>query len=65
MKRVLCNVVVDHLGEDDGGQNRGFRVNAVGTGEHSGITRCYILQEETEQDAAMEGMRLFVEEFSK
>ena len=65
MKRVLCNVVVDHLGDDDGGQNRGFRVTAVGSGEHTGITRSYILQEETEQDAAMEGIRRFVEEFSK
>lgn len=61
MKRVLCNAVVDSLGMDDGGQNRGWRVTVVGTGDHSGITSTYEIRDETEDAAAMEGIRMFVE----
>jgi len=63
MKRVLCNVVVDPFGHDEGGQNHNYRVTAVGSGEHSGMSRTYIISEECEDSAAMEGMRRFTEEF--
>lgn len=62
MKRVLCNAVVDSLGLDDGGQHHGWRVVVTGTGDHSGQSRVYEIREETQDDAAMEGIRRFVEE---
>ena len=50
---------VDSLGLDDGGQHHGWRVVVTGTGDHSGQSRVYELREETQDDAAMEGIRRF------
>ena len=62
MKRVLCNATVDSLGMDAGGQTRGWRVVVTGVGDHSGQSRVYEIKDETEGDAAMEGIRRFVDE---
>jgi hypothetical protein len=50
--RVLCNAVID-----------GGTVTVVGAGDHSGITRIYVIEGEDETAMAMEGIRRFVEEF--
>jgi hypothetical protein len=49
--RVLCNAVID-----------GNVVTVVGVGQHSGITREYVIEGEDETTMAMEGIRRFVEE---
>jgi hypothetical protein len=49
--RVLCNAVID-----------GNVVTVVGVGQHSGITREYVIEGEDETAMAMEGIRRFVEE---
>jgi hypothetical protein len=50
--RVLCNAVID-----------GETVTVTGVGQHSGITRIYVIEGEDETAMAMEGIRRFVEEF--
>lgn len=50
--RVLCNAVID-----------GDTVTVVGAGDHSGVTRTYVIEGEDETAMAMEGIRRFVEEF--
>jgi len=50
--RVLCNAVID-----------GETVTVTGVGQHSGITREYVIEGEDETAMAMEGIRRFVEEF--
>lgn len=61
MKRVLCNAVVmpERDGEDE------YEVTVIGAGDHDGVERLYSIEKTTQKDAAMEGVRLFVEEFSK
>ncbi len=61
MKRVLCNAVVmpERDGEDE------YEVTVIGAGDHDGVERFYSIEKTTQKDAAMEGIRLFVEEFSK
>lgn len=61
MKRVLCNAVVmpDRDGEEE------YEVTVIGAGDHDGIERLYSIEKTTQKDAAMEGIRLFTEEFSK
>jgi hypothetical protein len=49
--RVLCNAVID-----------GNVVTVTGVGQHSGITREYVIEGEDETAMAMEGIRRFVEE---
>jgi hypothetical protein len=61
MKRVLCKAVVtpDVDGEEE------YEVTVIGAGDHDGVERMYDIKKNTQKDAAMEGIRLFVEEFSK
>lgn len=53
MSRILCNATID-----------GHTVTVVGAGDHSGVTRTYVIGGEDETAMAMEGIRRFVEEFS-
>lgn len=58
MGRALCNATVEPL------PDKGFRVLVTGRQDHSGIERVYDMPEvDTQDDAAMEGIRRFVEEF--
>lgn len=61
MKRVLCNAVVmpDRDGEDE------YEVTVIGAEDHDGVERLYTIERNTQKDAAMEGIRRFVEEFSR
>jgi hypothetical protein len=52
MNRILCNATID-----------GDTVTVVGAGDHSGVTRTYVITGEDETAMAMEGIRRFVEEF--
>jgi len=52
MSRILCNATID-----------GDTVTVVGAGDHSGVTRTYVIEGEDETSMAMEGIRRFVEEF--
>lgn len=52
MNRILCNATID-----------GDTVTVVGAGDHSGVTRTYVITGECETSMAMEGIRRFVEEF--
>lgn len=56
MKRVLCDAVVDK------NMFGGFIVGVTGQGEHKGVDRSYVINRETEDEAAREGIRRFVEE---
>jgi len=52
MNRILCNATID-----------GDTVTVVGAGDHSGVTRVFVIKGEDETMMAMEGIRRFVEEF--
>jgi len=52
MNRILCNATIDC-----------DTVTVVGAGDHSGVTRTYVITGECETAMAMEGIRRFVEEF--
>jgi hypothetical protein len=56
MKRVLCDAVVDRL--DIGG----FQVTVEGRGDHAGTVRVYTIKTITEDAAARDGIRRFVDE---
>jgi hypothetical protein len=56
MKRVLCNAVIDPMSDGE------FAVTVTGVGHHDGVTRVYHIEKDNEDDAAKEGIRLFVEE---
>lgn len=62
MKRVLCDAVVDRVGEDNGGQFASYLVTVDGRMDHAGKQRVYALNAETEDEAAKTGIRRFVEE---
>ena len=61
MKRVLCNAVV--MPEQDGEDE--YEVTVIGSGDQDGVERMYTIERNTQKDAAMEGIRRFVEEMSK
>lgn len=61
MRRVLCNAVV--MPERDGEEE--YEVTVIGVGHDDGVERMYTIEKNTQKDAAMEGIRLFVEEMSK
>jgi hypothetical protein len=56
MKRVLCNATVEpsEIGS--------FIVRVTGCGEHEGMSRVYTMRKKTEDGAAQEGIRRFVQE---
>ncbi len=56
MKRVLCDATVDRMGPKQ------FQVTVQGRGSHVGIFRVYTIKKPSEDAAAREGIRLFVEE---
>lgn len=56
MKRVLCDATVDPC--DIGS----FTVTVTGRGDHEGTVRVYTMRRVSEDSAAREGIRKFVEE---
>jgi hypothetical protein len=56
MKRVLCNAIVDRC------EIGSFTVTVSGRDDHAGIVRVYTMRKASEDAAAQEGMRRFVEE---
>lgn len=56
MKRVLCDATVDPC--DIGS----FTVTVTGRGDHEGAVRVYTMRRVSEDSAAREGIRKFVEE---
>ena len=56
MKRVLCDATVDSC------EIGSFTVIVTGKGEHDGVNRVYTMRSGSEDSAAREGIRKFVEE---
>jgi len=56
MKRVLCDATVDPC------EIGSFTVTVTGAGDHAGTIRVYTMRKSTEDAAAREGIRRFVEE---
>jgi hypothetical protein len=61
MKRVLCNATVDPERDADGGYID-YTVVVTGAGDHDEIVRKYTITDQTQKNAAMEGIRRFTEE---
>ena len=64
MKRVLCNAVVSPERDADGGYID-YTVTVTGVGHQDGIVRNYTVTDQTQKNAAMEGIRRFTEEMSE
>jgi hypothetical protein len=56
MKRVLCNAFINPMSDGE------FSVTVTGVDHHDGVIRVYHIEKDSEDDAAREGIRLFVEE---
>lgn len=62
MNRVLCDATVEMAGSDLGGQNEKFMVTVKGRMDHDGIERTYVVSAQTQDEAARDGIKRFVDE---